>query len=123
MWRSGGFEFYNNIGLQTAGTDREYPWPSLILREANGFTKDRRFVSARETGEIRWSLPAGDAIQRQPTGTVNFTTVYRPTLSIDLKNVAADPECGARLTYLQICGESWGVYEIKGGRGRLMFLD
>lgn len=123
MWRSGAGDFYNSIGFLTAGTDREYAWPALILRETNGFAKDRRFAAAREQSELRWSLPEGDIYQRQPTGTVNFTTASRPTLTIDLKNVAADPECQARLTYLQVCGEGWGVYEIKAGRGRLMFLD
>ena len=123
MWRSGANDFYNNIGFLTAGTDREYVWPSLILREATGFIKDRRFANGREQSELRWSLPEGDSYQRQPTGTVNFTTAYRPTLIIDLKNVPVDPECGGRLTFLQVCGEGWGVYEIKEGRGRLMFLD
>jgi hypothetical protein len=123
MWRSGAGDFYNNMGLLVAGTDREYAWPALILREANGLVKDARFANGREQSEIRWSLPEGVGYRRQPTGTVNFTTASRPTLTIDLKNVAADPECNGRLTYLQVCGEGWGVYEIKAGRGRLMFLD
>jgi hypothetical protein len=126
MWRSGANDFYNSMGLLVAGTDREYAWPSLILREVNGFAKDSRFANGREMSEIRWSIPEGDhrlQLNRQPTGAVNFTTASRPTLTIDLKNVPADPECNARLTYLQICGEGWGVYEVKNGRGRLMFLD
>ncbi len=123
MWRSGANDFYNSIGFLTAGTDREYVWPSLVWREINGLVKDRRFANGRLQSELRWSLPEGESYQRQPTGTVNFTTAYRPTLIIDLKNVPVDPECGGRLTYLQVCGEGWGVYEIKEGRGRLMFLD
>ena len=123
LWRSGAGDFYNNIGLLIAGTDREYAWPSLILRECNGLVKDSRFASNREQSELRWSLPEGEGVRRQPTGTVNFTTASRPTLTIDLKNVVPDPECDGRLTFLQVCGEGWGVYEIKNGRGRLMFLD
>jgi hypothetical protein len=56
-----------------------------------------------------------------PTGTVNFSTASRPTLTVDLKNVI--PFCGQRLTYLQVCGESWAIYEVRDGRGRLIFID
>jgi hypothetical protein len=121
LWRSGGAEFYNSVGFLVAGTDREYAWPSAVLHGINGLVKDERFMASRGQSELRWSIPEGLGPNRMPTGTVNFSTASRPTLTVDLKNVA--PFCGQRLTYLQVCGESWALYEIRDGRGRLVFID
>ncbi len=121
LWRIGGSEFYNSVGFLIAGKDREYPWSSAVLHGVNGLVKDERFMALRGQSELRWSIPEGIGSNRMPTGTVNFSTASRPTLTVDLKNVASF--CGQRLTYLQICGESWAIYEVKEGRGRLVFID
>lgn len=121
LWRIGGSEFYNTVGFLIAGKDREFSWPPAVLRGIQGLVKDERFMASRNQSEFRWSINEGLGPNRQPTGTVNFSTASRPTITIDLKNVV--PYCGQRLTYLQVCGESWAIYEIKDGRGRLMFID
>ena len=121
LWRIGGAEFYNSVGFLIAGTDREYAWPSAVLRTVNGLVKDERFMASRNQSELRWSINEGLGPNRMPTGTVNFSTASRPTLTIDLKNVT--PFCGSRTTYLQVCGESWALYEVRDGRGRLVFID
>lgn len=121
LWRIGGSEFYNSVGFLVAGTDRENAWPSAVLHGVNGLIKDERFMASRGQSELRWSIPEGLGPNRMPTGTVNFSTASRPTLTVDLKNVA--PFCGQRLTYLQVCGESWALYEVRDGRGRLVFID
>ncbi len=124
LWRiGGGTDFYNSVGFLVAGTDREYDWSSSVLHTINGLVKDDRFMSLRDQSELRWSIPEGVGPNRQPTGTVNFTTASRPTLVVDLKNVAADPCDNQRTTFMQVVGEAWGTYEIKDGKGRLMFLD
>ncbi len=121
LWRIGGSEFYNSVGFLVAGKDREYSWPAEVLHTVNGLVKDERFMSVRNQSELRWSIPEGLGPNRSPTGTVNFSTASRPTLTVDLKNV--EPFCGQRLTYLQVCGESWAIYEVNNGRGRLVFID
>ncbi len=123
LWKIGGEEFYNNIGFQVAGQEREYVWPSPVLHTITGLVKDERFMADRGQQELRWSIPEGIGYNRQPTGTVNFTTASRPTLSIDLKDSEPDPCDDQRTTFMQIIGEAWAVYEIKDGRGRLMFMD
>ena len=124
LWRiGGGTDFYNSVEFYVAGTTREFGWGSDILHTVNGLVKDERYMSERDQSELRWSIPEGLGYNRQPTGTVNFSTASRPTLAIDLKNVTPDPADGQRTTYLQVCGESWGIYEVKDGRGRLMFID
>ena len=123
LWLLGGEEFYNNIGFQIAGQDREYIWPSAVLHTITGLVKDERYMADRGQQELRWSIPEGIGYNRQPTGTVNFTTASRPTLSIDLKDSEPDPCDDQRTTFMQIVGEAWAIYEIKEGRGRLMFMD
>jgi hypothetical protein len=123
LWLIGGEEFYNNIGFQVAGQDREYIWPSVVLHTITGLVKDERYMADRGQQELRWSIPEGIGYNRQPTGTVNFTTASRPTLSIDLKDSEPDPCDDQRTTFMQIVGEAWAIYEIKEGRGRLMFMD
>lgn len=121
LWRIGGDEFYNSVGFLVAGKDREDAWPSSVLRTVNGLVKDERFMASRGYSELRWSINEGLGLNRMPTGTVNFSTASRPTLTIDLKNTT--PFCGSRVTYLQVCGESWALYEVRNGRGRLVFID
>lgn len=123
LWRIGGDEFYNSVEFFVAGTTREYDWSADVLHTINGLVKDERFMAERGQSELRWSIPEGIGYNRQPTGTVNFSTASRPTLAINLKNVIPDPVDGQRTTFLQVCGESWGIYEVKDGRGRLIFID
>jgi hypothetical protein len=121
LWKIGGSEFYNSVGFLIAGKDREYAWPSAVLHGIQGLVKDERFMASRGQSEFRWSINEGLGPNRMPTGTVNFSTASRPTLTVDLKNVT--PFCDQRLTYLQVIGESWAQYEVRDGRGRLVFID
>jgi hypothetical protein len=119
-------QFYNTLSLQIAGQVREYAFDASVWQDCETLAKDDR-SSNRHISEMRWNIrPAIDELwyeARQPTGTVNFTTASRPTLAIDLRDVPANPRTGERSTELQVCGESWGVYEIVNGRGRMLFLD
>lgn len=119
-------QFYNAMSLQIAGKDREYSWAAPVWQDMEALTKDDRAPN-RHQSEMRWNIrPAHDQQwfeSRQPTGTVNFTTASRPTLAIDLRDVPANPRNGEKNTYLQVCGESWAVYEVVEGRGRLLFID
>jgi hypothetical protein len=119
-------QFYNTLSLQIAGQDREFAWPAPVWQDCECLAKDDRSAN-KHLSEMRWNIrPPADRAwyeSRQPTGAVNFTTASRPTLAIDLRDVPANPRTGERMTELQICGESWGVYEIVAGRGRMLFLD
>jgi hypothetical protein len=119
-------QFYNTISLQIAGRDREYAWEPAIWQDVEAVVKDDRAAN-RHQSEIRWNVrPAPDWLwyeSRQPTGTVNFTTASRPTLSVDLRDVPVNPRTGERATEMQVCGESWATYIVEAGRGRMLFID
>ena len=60
---------------------------------------------------------------REPEGTVNFTTADRPTIHIQLANIVRNVYLGQRKAEMRVYVESWNVYEVVNGRGRLMFAS
>ena len=76
---------------------------------------------------MKWS--SGDSYgtiypaPRQPEGTVNFTTADRPTLHIDLANITGNPNDGRRRSEFRVFTEGWDVYDVREGRGRLLFAN
>jgi hypothetical protein len=125
-WRTDGQQFYNTLSLQIAGKVREFEWEPPVWNDIQALIKDDRSAN-RNTSEMRWNIrPAPDELwleNRQPTGTVNFTTASRPTFAINLADVPANPRTGEKNTLLQVCGESWAQYIVTEGRGLLKFVD
>lgn len=119
-WRFGTqLQFYNTLSLQVAGRDREYAFDSATWQDMMSLVADDRSPNVN-VSSMRWNAGPPSFESRQPTGTVNFTTASRPTLAISLR---APGPVGTRSTQLQVCGESWAVYDVSAGRGRLLFLD
>jgi hypothetical protein len=67
-----------------------------------------------------WKIEGG---KREPTGGINFTTADRPMLSITLNDVAVDPVLGYKQVHMFSCCESWAIYKIRNGRGRLEYAN
>ncbi len=109
-------QFYNTLSLQIAGRDREYAADAAQWQDMMSLVADERCPNVH-LASMRWNIEY-DAENRQPTGTVNFTTASRPTLAINLRQTDAP-----RSTQLQVCGESWALYEVAAGRGRPLYLD
>jgi len=117
-------EFYYTIKLVIAGKDREDSHEPLLWESICQYAKDEK-ASGKPIGQMRWSL--GDTYgtvypaPRQPEGTVNFTTADRPTLYVQLANITSNPLLAQRKAELRLFTEGWNVYEVKEGRGRLLF--
>jgi hypothetical protein len=60
---------------------------------------------------------------RQPEGTVNFTTADRPTLYLELANIRKNNILGQRRAEFRVFTEGWNVYDVREGRGRLLFSN
>jgi hypothetical protein len=108
-------QFYNTLSLQIAGREREYAADSATWTTMMSLVADERVPNVH-LSSMRWNTEY-DRENRQPTGTVNFSTASRPTLAINLRDVPT------RSTQLQICGESWAMYEVVAGRCRLLYID
>lgn len=120
---SGGF--YYRMKLLIAGREREYNYEPYLWQDLNALLKSRRPAAIHGIGSMDWSL--GNEYRekkdwRQPEGTVNFSTADRPTLSVELANVRSNPERGnQRIIEWRVFTEGWCAYEVKEGRGRMMF--
>jgi hypothetical protein len=88
--------------------------------------KDEK-ASGKQIGEMKWSTGAQYGTiypaPRQPEGTVNFTTADRPTLYLELANITPNLMLAQRKSEFRVFTEGWNVYEVKEGRGRLLFAN
>lgn len=118
--------FYYRIKLIIAGRDREqvlepYVWEQMAILAGS------ECASGRAIGVMDWST--GDTFgtvypaERQPEGTVNFSTADRPTLYLELSNIRSNPFLAQRQCEMRVLTEGWNVYEIKEGRGRVLFAS
>lgn len=117
--------FYYRIKLLIAGREREHNYEPYLWQDLNGLLKSRRPAAIHGISSMDWSLsndyrPKND--WRQPEGTVNFSTADRPTLLVELANIRPTSEMGGqRVAEWRIYTEGWCGYEVKEGRGRMMF--
>lgn len=120
---SGG-EFYNNESLIIASRDRETLASPLIWNTLVHHAKEDRDPGPG-IGEMNWDL--GDIRgrtapwNRQPEGTVNFTTADRPTLYTSLTQVENDTILGTPSTEMTVVVDGWGLYNIEKDRGVLKY--
>jgi hypothetical protein len=118
--------FYYNMKLVIAGRDRESDYEPLLWQEVSQLVKDEK-PSGLGIGEMKWTTgekygtiyPA----PRQPEGTVNFTTADRPTLHLALANIRSNVWLAQRKSEFRVFTESWNVYDVREGRGRMLFAS
>lgn len=120
----GAQSYYNTVGLQIAGRDRELSRNSLVWRDLVNYAKEG-IDTQMEIGSMNWGLGA-IAPRRFPghadqvTGAVNFTTADRPTFYIDLAAAPVDPLTGTPNTELRVIVEGWARFDTDGkGRAEL----
>lgn len=124
-------QFYYRIKLLIAGRDRERLETGEVWNVIAPWAKQESVVSSNNYGIGTMSWGRGDIFEdmisisndRVPEGTVNFTTADRPTLYLELANVISHPLMAQRLVEMRVWSEGWNVYEIKEGRGRMLFSN
>jgi len=116
-------EFYYGIKLNIAGKEREDLYDASLWNQIVPVAKHEKYGNF--IGSMMWSL--GDTYgtvypaPRNPEGTVNFTTADRPTMYIQLANITSNLYLAQRKAEMRVYVDSWNVYEVANGRGRLMF--
>jgi hypothetical protein len=120
---SGG-EYYTSQSLLIASRDRETLFTPYIWNLLEHHAKEDR-DPGYGLGEMSWDL--GDLrgrrapFDRQPEGTINFTTADRPTLYISLSAAPNDTVLGSPSTELTAIVDTWGLYSIENDRGVLKY--
>lgn len=117
-------EYYVGQSLIIAGRDRETFFTSSIWNYLTHHAKEDRDPGAG-IGEMSWNL--GDIrgrrapYDRQPEGSVNFTTADRPTLYTSLAAAPNDTILGSPSTEMTAIVDTWCLYRIEKDRGFLKF--
>jgi hypothetical protein len=120
--------FYESIKLVTAGQDREAYRSSKIWEDVEEASKHGDDSGLR-IGSMNWSLGRlverlwGSSGPRQPEGTINMTTAYRPDLHINITPTSPSVLLNRRNTELRVYAVGWNTYEIANGRGRLLYAN
>jgi len=118
--------FFYRMKLVIAGRDRESLYEPFLWQDISELVKDEK-ASGLEIGEMRWSTGENFGTiypaPRQPEGTVNFTTADRPTLHLELANIRFNVWLAQRRSEFRVFTEGWDVYDIREGRGRLLFAS
>lgn len=115
-------EYYNNISLLIASRDRESLFPPLVWNVLTQHAKEDRYSGAG-LGIMSWDL--GDQkgrrapFARQPEGSINFSTADRPTLYIELQQIAGSN----RNTEMRLIVDTWASYETEERRGNLKYAN
>ena len=118
-------QFYYEIKLNIAGKEREDSYDATLWNQIVPVAKHEKYTNG--IGSMAWSL--GDTYgtvypaPRMPEGTVNFTTADRPTMHIQLANIASNVYLAGRKAEMRVYVDSWNVYLVGNGRGRLQFAN
>jgi hypothetical protein len=119
-------EFYYQMKLVIAGRDRENLHEPFVWQDICQLVKDEK-ASGKEIGTMKWSSGEGFGViypaPRQPEGTVNFTTADRPTLHLNLANIKINPILAQRKSEFRVFTEGWAIYDVREGRGRMLFAN
>ena len=115
-------EYYNNISLLIASRDRESLFPPLVWNTLTQHAKEDRYSGAG-LGIMSWDLGEQKGrrvpFARQPEGTLNFSTADRPTLYIELQQIAGSN----RNTEMRLIVDTWASYETEDRRGNLKYAN
>lgn len=120
-------EYYANESLIIAGRDRETLFSPLVWRDLVHHAKEERDPGLGMAA-MNWDLGA-EAVgrrrppfaDRQPEGSVNFSTADRPTLYTELAATVADANLGKPSTEMTAVIDGWALYRIEGERGFLKY--
>lgn len=115
-------EYYNNVSFLIASRDRETLFPPLLWNQIVQHAKEDRY-SGSGLGIINWDLGEQRGRRapytRQPEGSVNFSEADRPTLYVELQQIAGSN----RNTEMRLIVDTWSLFETEDRRGGLRFAN
>jgi hypothetical protein len=109
-----------NLGLR----DRMNAFPINIWRDVANYYKNSKEARAPNGNPFNvYTMAFGPADRNVPLGTFNMSRTMEAVLYADLAPIAADPRTDSRKAYISVFAEAWNLFEIKNGRGLVLFAD
>jgi hypothetical protein len=118
--------FIQGLRLNMGTIDRINMWSDIVLRDVANYYKNYREGRNPNDGVNNvYTLTFGpkEKEQYRPLGTFNLSRTLQATLYVDLAAIAIDPRLKSRKSFVIVYGESWNIFEIKDGKGKVMFAD
>ena len=121
-----GKPFVRSMRLNIANIDRVKEWPMAVFREVTSYWKSERMplsILDYATPQDIYTVSFGGYDSQMPAGTLNFTRASEPVLFVTLNGIPYDTRNISRQAFAIVYAESWNVFEISGGKGKMMFDD
>lgn len=121
-----GSSFITTARLNIAGLDRIKQFPAAVFREVSSYWKNTRSaldLADPNLPQETYTLTFGGYDNFRPEGTLSFTRAVTPILNLTLNSIPFDTRNISRKAFCLVYAESWNVWEISGGKGRLLFDD
>jgi len=117
--------FVSSLRLNISNIDRIKQWEIAVFREVTSYWKNIRMALdySYPLPQDVYNITFGGFDTTNPSGTLQFTRAVLPVLYPILAPIPMDPRNKSRKTYLLTYGEAWNVFEISGGKGKMMFDD
>jgi len=123
---NGASTFIQDLRLNMGTKDRINQWSTTILRDVANYYKSYK-ESRDPNGGVNniYTLTFGpkEEAPHRAIGTFNLSRSLQATLCVNLAPIAADPRLNSRKSFIIVYGESWNIFEIKDGKGKVMFAD
>ena len=110
--------YIQSARLNIANLDRIKEWEPEVFRRVTAYWKQ---VNSNPY-EV-YTMTFGGFDYHMPMGTLSFTRAILPILYITLAAIGLDTRTRSRQAFALLYTESWNVWEIQNGAGRLMFDD
>jgi len=121
-----GVSYIRNVRLNISNIDRVKQWDLPVVREVTSYWKNQRMaldsLSITVPQEM-YTLTFGGFDFFQPAGTINFSRASLPVLYVTLNATPYDRRNISRKIYALLYAESWNVFEVCNGVGKMMFDD
>jgi hypothetical protein len=117
-------EYYNGVSLLIGSRDRETLFSPSIWNLVSQHAKEDRY-SGPGLGVMNWDLgeqrERDPPFERVPEGSLNFSSADRPTLYVELQQIAGTD----RNTQMLVVVDSWALYEVDSEykRGGLRYAN
>lgn len=112
------------VRLNIANIDRIKQWPISVFREVAAYWKNARLgLDASGAAQEMYTLTFGGFDYEIPAGSLSFTRAVVPTLYLTLAALPFDTRNISRKTFALVYAESWNVFAVENGKGRMLFDD
>ena len=120
----GSTSFIQSLRLNNGTRDRLERFSDKIYRDVANYYKNQK--EPREPNGFPfnvYTLTFGPSETTKPLGTFNMSRTLDTLLYLELAPIARDSRLNNRKTNVYIFAEAWNVFEIKNGKGKMLFAD